>query len=223
MATFFGREYFGNSLSHAYYTKNGQKSVTGKSTKTQSSGMAKKRDLNGTSISKDKGTDGKYNNTSEYNHDYYMKNKDEDKENSNGEQTGDSSKTSEDPEFDLDAAALDVIRGKYGNGAERRAALGDDYDMVQKRVNEMYKEGKFGSGSSSGSSSADSSGSGGGERGETSSSGSSRSTAWYKQYENKISDTKEKNRQKEEQKKAEEEAQRIAREEAAAKEAKKKK
>lgn len=40
-------------------------------------------------------------------------------------------------EFDVDAAARDVIRGKYGNGAERRAALGDDYAKVQQRVNEM--------------------------------------------------------------------------------------
>jgi len=40
-------------------------------------------------------------------------------------------------EFDVDAAARDVIRGKYGNGAERKAALGDDYAEVQKRVNEI--------------------------------------------------------------------------------------
>lgn len=42
-------------------------------------------------------------------------------------------------EFDVDAAARDVIRGKYKNGAERKAALGDDYAVVQKRVNEMMK------------------------------------------------------------------------------------
>lgn len=41
--------------------------------------------------------------------------------------------------FDVDAAARDVIRGKYKNGAERKAALGGDYAMVQKRVNEMMK------------------------------------------------------------------------------------
>lgn len=40
-------------------------------------------------------------------------------------------------EFDVDAAARDVIRGKYGNGADRKAALGDDYAEVQKRVNEI--------------------------------------------------------------------------------------
>ena len=42
-------------------------------------------------------------------------------------------------EFDVDAAAMDVIRGKYGNGAERKAALGEDYAEVQKRVNELMK------------------------------------------------------------------------------------
>lgn len=46
---------------------------------------------------------------------------------------------SEEKEFDVDAAARDVIRGKYKNGAERKAALGDDYDLVQKRVNELMK------------------------------------------------------------------------------------
>ena len=45
-------------------------------------------------------------------------------------------------EFDVDAAARDVIRGKYKNGAERKAALGDDYAIVQKRVNEMIKSAK---------------------------------------------------------------------------------
>lgn len=41
--------------------------------------------------------------------------------------------------FDVDSAARDVIRGKYKNGAERKAALGKDYDVIQKRVNEMLK------------------------------------------------------------------------------------
>lgn len=48
-----------------------------------------------------------------------------------------SGKSGGEKEFDVDAAARDVIRGKYGNGAERRAALGDDYAEVQKRVNEI--------------------------------------------------------------------------------------
>lgn len=42
--------------------------------------------------------------------------------------------------FDIDSAAKDVIRGKYKNGAERKAALGSDYDVVQKRVNELMKK-----------------------------------------------------------------------------------
>lgn len=44
-------------------------------------------------------------------------------------------------EFDIDAAAKDIIRGKYGNGKERKEELGDDYEAVQKRVNELLKEG----------------------------------------------------------------------------------
>lgn len=49
------------------------------------------------------------------------------------------SSKSDEKDFDVDAAARDVIRGKYKNGAERKAALGDDYDLVQKRVNELMK------------------------------------------------------------------------------------
>lgn len=93
------------------------------------------------STSKQKGKDGKLNNTSAYNHEYYMKNKtkwEDGKEHSDDEK-----------EFDVDAAARDVIRGKYKNGAERKAALGEDYEVVQKRVNELMKEMK-GSSSSSG-------------------------------------------------------------------------
>ena len=149
------------------------------------------------STSSEKGTDNKKNNTSQYNHDYYMKNKDKwsGGDGSKEEDTvkklsdmsgreeeeyrnlikiakekgyddpefkdlldslseGDSaqykkletviknhvgtSKTTE-KEFDVDAAARDVIKGKYKNGAERKAALGDDYAEVQKRVNELMK------------------------------------------------------------------------------------
>lgn len=182
------------------------------------------RDKGMNSTSSEKGTDGKKNNTSEYNHQYYMKNKDKWQDNKSSVGTkmqyykeGDSDFDSEDnyneknrlgntdffgwqkpdgsfviteedmkwtlpsgvnrgdlikileefdkrsfnsakewekaatevinsflkkpasgeKEFDVDAAARDVIRGKYGNGAERKAALGDDYAEVQKRVNEM--------------------------------------------------------------------------------------
>lgn len=195
---------------------------------------AQKRDGSMHSTSKEKGTDGKNNNTSEYNHQYYMKNKEkwkkkagykdyskddkdfddsnyneknqlgdtdfygwqkpdgswvvieedmkwtipagasreevisalekfdkmiEAKRNSGEKYThndwkaaaddvmdglikGNSKEKSGDGEFDVDAAARDVIRGKYKNGAERKAALGEDYDMVQKRVNELMKKEK---------------------------------------------------------------------------------
>lgn len=41
---------------------------------------------------------------------------------------------------ELDQTALDVIRGKYGNGAERRKALGDRYEEIQARVNQIMKD-----------------------------------------------------------------------------------
>ena len=40
---------------------------------------------------------------------------------------------------EIDAMARDVIAGKYGNGATRRALLGDNYGAVQKRVNEILR------------------------------------------------------------------------------------
>lgn len=43
-----------------------------------------------------------------------------------------------DPEpVDIDALANAVIHGDYGVGEERRAALGDNYNAVQARVNEL--------------------------------------------------------------------------------------
>ena len=39
----------------------------------------------------------------------------------------------------IDAVARDVIAGKYGNGNERKNKLGNLYEEVQKRVNEMLK------------------------------------------------------------------------------------
>lgn len=41
----------------------------------------------------------------------------------------------------LDEQARMVIRGDFGNGEERKQKLGSSYDAIQKRVNEMYKEG----------------------------------------------------------------------------------
>lgn len=54
---------------------------------------------------------------------------------------------------DIEALAQAVIRGEYGNGDARRAALGSNYDAVQARVNEILGVG--GSGGSSGEGGAD--------------------------------------------------------------------
>lgn len=43
------------------------------------------------------------------------------------------------PAIDLDGVAIDVIKGKYGNGDARKMALGDNYNRVQQRVNELLK------------------------------------------------------------------------------------
>lgn len=138
------------------------------------------------SVTNEKGTDGKKNNSSEYNHDYYVKNKEKWKNDSESvkkvseftgmkeesinnlvkiaESKGKNSqeykdlleslsegdaaiankieKELQEKEFDVEAAARDVIRGKYKNGAERKAALGDDYELVQKKVNELKKKGE---------------------------------------------------------------------------------
>lgn len=52
---------------------------------------------------------------------------------------------------DIEALAQAVIRGDYGNGDDRRAALGASYDAVQARVNEILGTG----GSDGGSGGAD--------------------------------------------------------------------
>ena len=41
---------------------------------------------------------------------------------------------------DIEQDAKAVIRGDFGNGEERKAALGDSYTKIQNRVNEIYKE-----------------------------------------------------------------------------------
>ena len=45
--------------------------------------------------------------------------------------------THEEPEKDIDTLAHEVIEGKYGNGEERKQALGSRYSEVQARVNEI--------------------------------------------------------------------------------------
>ena len=37
----------------------------------------------------------------------------------------------------IEEKALDVIKGKYGNGEERRNRLGSDFEAVQQKVNEL--------------------------------------------------------------------------------------
>ena len=157
-----------------------------------------KRNLNGTSISKEKGTDNKANNTSAYNHDYYIHHKEkwqDNKDSKTSDNAGDDKSGLKEGDFDIDAAALDVIRGKYGNGQARKDALGDDYEMIQKRVNEMYKSGKFGGGANTDSnSSSDTTSSKSSE-----SSGSSSSGKWYTKYNDRIKDAKAAKTQKEAQ------------------------
>ena len=177
-----------------------------------------KRDLNGTSISKEKGTDNKANNTSAYNHDYYIRNKEkwqDNKDSKASDNTGDDKSGLKEGDFDIDAAALDVIRGKYGNGQARKDALGDDYEMIQKRVNEMYKSGKFGGGTNTDSDSNSSSDTS--SNNLTESSGSSSSGKWYTKYNDRIKDAKDKKVQKEAQ-----EAEAKRQQEESAKEAKSK-
>ena len=43
----------------------------------------------------------------------------------------------------VEQEALNVIRGEYGNNPQRRSALGQDYDAVQRRVNQMMRSGKY--------------------------------------------------------------------------------
>lgn len=175
-----------------------------------------KRNLNGTSVSKEKGTDNKANNTSAYNHDYYIRHKEkwqDNKDSKASDNAGDDKSGLKEGDFDIDAAALDVIRGKYGNGQARKDALGDDYEMIQKRVNEMYKSGKFGGEAGTDEESSKDTTS----NKESDSSVTSNSGKWYTKYNDRIKDAKDKKAQKEAQ-----EAEAKRQQEEAAKEAKSK-
>ena len=177
-----------------------------------------KRNLNGTSISKEKGIDNKANNTSAYNHDYYIHHKEkwqDNKDSKTSDNAGDDKSGLKEGDFDIDAAALDVIKGKYGNGQARKDALGDDYEMIQKRVNEMYKSGKFGGGTGTDSDSNSSSDTASNNASE--SSGSFSSGKWYTNYNDRIKNAKATKAQKEAQ-----EAEAKRQQEEAAKEAKSK-
>lgn len=41
----------------------------------------------------------------------------------------------------IEKKAMEVIRGDFGNGEERKQKLGSNYSVVQKKVNEMYANG----------------------------------------------------------------------------------
>jgi hypothetical protein len=45
-------------------------------------------------------------------------------------------------EESIEETVLSVIRGNYGNNPVRRRKLGDRYQDIQDRVNQMYREGK---------------------------------------------------------------------------------
>ena len=49
--------------------------------------------------------------------------------------------TSESLGNSIEEKAMQVWDGVYGNGTERKSKLGSDYKAVQKRVNEMYRNG----------------------------------------------------------------------------------
>lgn len=44
---------------------------------------------------------------------------------------------------DIDAEAMKVIRGDYGNNPERQSLLGSKYQPIQDRVNELKRQGMF--------------------------------------------------------------------------------
>ena len=53
--------------------------------------------------------------------------------------TADADTSSDEEDVDIEQLAKDVIRGNYGNGKARKSALGDLYDRVQQRVNEILR------------------------------------------------------------------------------------
>lgn len=48
-------------------------------------------------------------------------------------------------EDDVHALALQVIRGDFGNGQIRKDLLGENYDVIQTKVNELMRAGDYGS------------------------------------------------------------------------------
>lgn len=61
-------------------------------------------------------------------------------EGSDGKETDKEPPSSEDlSENDIEALAREVIRGNFGNGKQRTELLGDAYEKVQQRVNELMR------------------------------------------------------------------------------------
>lgn len=56
-------------------------------------------------------------------------------ENSNSEEVQNT------PNLDLEQMAWSVIRGNYDNNPIRRQKLGEDYQVIQDKVNELYRKG----------------------------------------------------------------------------------
>lgn len=46
------------------------------------------------------------------------------------------------PQGTIEQKAIQVIRGEFGNGTDRIQALGSEYSTIQRRVNEMYRNGE---------------------------------------------------------------------------------
>lgn len=57
--------------------------------------------------------------------------------------TAPASKTAATPAEDVDAEAMKVIRGEYGAGAIRKNRLGERYVEIQRRVNQLKRQGVF--------------------------------------------------------------------------------
>lgn len=56
-------------------------------------------------------------------------------------QSSEQSSTSE--SLDVESEAIKVIRGEYGNNPVRKKALGDKYQSIQNRVNQLKRQGVF--------------------------------------------------------------------------------
>lgn len=59
----------------------------------------------------------------------------------NGKNVAVNRDTSKSTVLNLDEKVLSVIRGNYGNNPDRRRKLGAEYQIIQDKVNEMYRNG----------------------------------------------------------------------------------